>query len=230
LLDRNKWLLVWTHRQAFLDGIASTLVMAFFALVLALTIGVLFGLLSTSGKKSLSVISRVYVEFMQNTPVMLQAMFLFYAVTFSGVRGFTPLFCGIVTLGIYHGAYMAEVFRAGIQSIPFGQSDAAYSQGFTHVSGMLYIILPQTIKIILPPMVNQVVNLIKNTSCMFLVGGAVDLISRTNAFAVGEGTGAAAGQAYIVSGIIFFMICFPLSSLAARWENRLKTRDVAPTT
>ena len=61
---------------------------------------------------------------------------------------------------------------------------------------------------------------------MFLVGGAVDLISRTNAFAVGEGTGAAAGQAYIVSGIIFFVICFPLSTLASRWEMRLKTRDV----
>lgn len=77
-------------------------------------------------------------------------------------------------------------------------------------------------------MVNQVVNLIKNTSCMFLAGGAVDLISRTNAFAVGEGTASAAGQGYIIGGVIFFVICFPLSTLASRWENRLKTRDVSP--
>ena len=228
MFDVNRWLMVWTHRQAFTDGLLSTLIMAFFALGLALLIGVLFGLLSTSGNKGLRLLARVYVEFMQNTPVMLQAMFLFYAVTFSNVKGFTPLLCGIIILGVYHGAYMAEVIRAGIQSIPSGQSDAAYSQGFTHITGMFYIILPQTIKIILPPMVNQVVNLIKNTSCMFLVGGAVDLISRTNAFAVGEGTGAAAGQAYIVSGIIFFLVCFPLSTLAARWEKRLKSRDVAP--
>jgi len=217
--------MVWTHRQAFIDGLGSTVIMAFFALILALAVGVLFGLMSTTDKRAPRIVARIYVEFMQNTPVMLQAMFLFYAVTFAGVIGFTPLICGIIILGVYHGAYMAEVIRAGIQSISFGQLEAALSQGFTRVSGMFYIILPQTIKIILPPMVNQVVNLIKNTSCMFLVGGAVDLISRTNAFAVGEGTGAAAGQAYIVSGIIFFLICFPLSTIASRWESRLKSRD-----
>lgn len=73
-------------------------------------------------------------------------------------------------------------------------------------------------------------NLIKNTSCMFLAGGAVDLISRTNAFAVGEGTGSAAGQGYIIGGVIFFVICFPLSMLASRWEKKLKARDVATVT
>ena len=199
--------------------------MAVFALFIALALGIVFGLMSTTKAKPVRVIARVYVEFMQNTPVMMQAMFLFYAVTFAGVKGFSPLLCGIIILGVYHGAYMSEVIRAGIQSISKGQTEAAYSQGFTHVGSMVNIILPQTIKIILPPMVNQVVNLIKNTSCMFLVGGAVDLISRTNAFAVGEGTGAAAGQAYIAAGIIFFVICFPLSTLASRWEKRLKARD-----
>ena len=109
--------------------------------------------------------------------------------------------------------------------MPVGQSEAAYSQGFGQIATMWYIILPQTIKIILPPMVNQVVNLIKNTSCMFLAGGAVDLISRTNAFAVGEGTGSAAGQCYIIGGIIFFAICFPLSMLSSHWEKKLKARD-----
>lgn len=217
--------MLWIHRQSFIDGTVATIVMAACALVLALALSVLFGLMSTTRKRPLRVVARVYVEFMQNTPVMLQAMFLFYAVTFAGVRGFSPMLCGIIILGVYHGAYMSEVIRAGIQSISKGQTEAAYSQGFTHVGTMIQIILPQTIKIILPPMVNQVVNLIKNTSVMFLVGGAVDLISRTNAFAVGEGTGGAAGQAYILAGVIFFLICFPLSTLAARWEARLKARD-----
>ncbi len=161
---------------------------------------------------------------------MLQALFLFYAVTFSGIKGFTALTCGVIALGVYHGAYISEVIRAGINSVPKGQSEAAYSQGFSHAAAMFYIVLPQTLKIILPPMVNQVVNLIKNTSCMFLAGGAVDLISRTNAFAVGEGTGSAAGQGYILGGIIFFVICFPLSTLASRWENKLKNRDVISVT
>lgn len=226
MFDADKWSLVWTHRQTFIDGTLSTLLMALFGLMLALAIGIIIGFMATSHSKPLKAVARVYVEIIQNTPVMLQALFLFYAVTFSGVKGFSPLLCGIIALGIYHGAYISEVIRSGIQSVPKGQSEAAYSQGFGQIATMFYIILPQTIKVILPPMVNQVVNLIKNTSCMFLAGGAVDLISRTNAFAVGEGTGSAAGQGYIVGGLIFFVICFPLSMIASHWEKKLKEQDV----
>lgn len=225
MFDIEKWEMVWKHRQSFFDGTISTIVMALFGLMIAMILGVVFGLMSTSGRKPLRVISRIYVEFIQNTPLMLQALFLFYSVAFSGIKGFTALLCGIIALGIYHGAYISEVVRAGIGSVPKGQSEAAYSQGFSELQTMFLIVLPQTIKVILPPMVNQVVNLIKNTSCMFLAGGAVDLISRTNAFAVGEGTASAAGQGYIIGGVIFFVICFPLSTLASRWENNLKRRE-----
>lgn len=227
MFDAEKWGLVWTHRQTFIDGTVSTLIMALFGLVLAMAIGITVGLMATSHAKPLRAVARAYVELIQNTPVMLQALFLFYAVTFAGIKGFSALLCGIIALGIYHGAYISEVIRTGIQSVPKGQSEAAFSQGFGRIATMAYIVLPQTIKIILPPMVNQVVNLIKNTSCMFLAGGAVDLISRTNAFAVGEGTGSAAGQGYIIGGVIFFVICFPLSMLASHWEKKLKERDVA---
>lgn len=227
MFESEKWEIVWNHRQSFIDGTISTVIMALAGLAIALILGVIFGLMSTSQSKPPRIISRIYVEFIQNTPLMLQALFLFYSVAFSGVKGFTALMCGIVALGIYHGAYISEVVRAGITSVPKGQSEAAYSQGFSQLQTMFLIVLPQTIKVILPPMVNQVVNLIKNTSCMFLAGGAVDLISRTNAFAVGEGTASAAGQGYIIGGVIFFVICFPLSTLASRWENRLKNRDVS---
>ena len=80
---------------------------------------------------------------------------------------------GIYAVGIYHGAYIAEVVRAGITSIPVGQSEAAASQGFTYTQTMRWIILPQTIKIILPPLINQMVNLIKNTSVIALIGGRI---------------------------------------------------------
>ena len=89
---------------------------------------------------------------------------------------------------------------------------------------MYYIIIPQSIKIILPPLVNQVVNIIKNTSCLYLIGGA-DLISLTYSFVTGENTGGAYAPAYLVSGILFFIICFPLSTLASVWENSLKKRE-----
>ena len=119
---------------------------------------------------------------------------------------------------------MAEVIRAGIQSIHKGQFEAAQSQGFDYFETMYYIILPQSIKIILPPMVNQVVNLVKNTSCLYIIGGT-DLISLTYNFVTGASTGGAYGPAYLVCGLLFFVFCYPLSKLASNWENNLKKRD-----
>lgn len=205
-------------------GLENTAVTALFALLLSLVLGILFGLLATSGKKPLVFLARVYVEVIQNTPVLLQMCFLYYALAFSN-HSIGIINTGILTLGVYHGAYMAEVVRAGIEAIPKGQFEAACSHGFGYLQRMYYVILPQSIKIILPPMVNQVVNLIKNTSCLYIVGGA-DLISVTYSFVTGENTGGAYAPAYLVSGLLFFLVCCPLSSLASMWETSLKRRDV----
>ena len=223
IFSERAWNKVWLYRTVFLNGLGTTAETAVFGLILALALGILFGLMATSNKKVLRGISRVYVEFFQNTPVLLQLCFLYYALAFSG-NSIGILATGCIALGIYHGAYMAEVVRSGIQAVPKGQFEAAQSQGFNYVERMYYIILPQSIKIILPPMVNQVVNLIKNTSCLYIIGGT-DLISITYSFVTGENTGGAYGPAYLVSGILFFIVCFPLSTLASRWEQSLKNRD-----
>ena len=223
IFSERAWNNVWLYRTGFLKGLGTTAETAVFGLILALALGILFGLMATSNKKVLRGISRVYVEFFQNTPVLLQLCFLYYALAFSG-NSIGILATGCIALGIYHGAYMAEVVRSGIQAVPKGQFEAAQSQGFNYVERMYYIILPQSIKIILPPMVNQVVNLIKNTSCLYIIGGT-DLISITYSFVTGENTGGAYGPAYLVSGILFFIVCFPLSTLASRWEQSLKNRD-----
>ncbi len=219
------WRKVWTYRLTFLLGLWNTVRTAFLGLLLSVALGVIFGLMATSGKKSLKRISRVYVELIQNTPLLLQMCFVYYAFAFSG-HSLSIIFTGVLALGVYHGAYMAEVIRAGIEAIPKGQFEAAHSQGFGYVSTMSEIILPQSIKIILPPMVNQVVNLIKNTSCLYIIGGA-DLISLTYSFVTGATTGGAYAPAYLVSGLLFFIICFPLSTLATVWETALKKRERA---
>ena len=210
IISARAWGKVWAYRSTFLLGLLNTVETAIFAILLALVLGVIFGLMATSGKKILQVISRVYVEIMQNTPILLQLCFFYYALAFSGHS------IGILPTGI--------VVRAGIESIPKGQFEAAQSQGFTYVERMYYIILPQSIKIILPPMVNQIVNLIKNTSCLYIIGGA-DLISLTYSFVTGENTGGAYAPAYLVSGLLFFIICYPLSKTASVWEIHLKKRD-----
>lgn len=225
MFKAESWAALFRDYRVFGNGLISTIQMALVGFVIAFILGVIFGLFATSGKKPLMIISRIYVEFFQNTPLMLQGLFLFYAVTFSGFRGLSPLGAGMIALGIYHGAYFSEVIRAGIEAVPIGQPEASYSQGFTYLQTMQYIVVPQTVKIILPPMVNQVVALIKNTSCMLLVGGAVDLISTTNAYAVGASTAKYAAAAYVFSGILFFAICFPLSTMASYWEQKLKQRD-----
>lgn len=223
VFSADAWQKVWTFRSTFLLGLGNTVKTAVLAMLIALFLGIVVGLMATSGKKALGVLTRVYVEFIQNTPLLLQMCFLYYALAFSGHSiGIIPT--GILALGIYTGAYMAEVIRAGIESVPRGQFEAAQSQGFGYLQRMYYIILPQSIKIILPPMVNQVVHLFKNTSCLYIVGGA-DLISVTYNFVTGASTGGAYAPAYIISGVLFFIVCFPLSTLATTWENSLKKRD-----
>lgn len=223
LFSADAWGKIWTYHDTFLLGLFNTATMAFFALIISLVMGIILGLMATSEKKILKGISRVYVELIQNTPLILQLCFLYYALSFAGYS-MGIIFAGIVTLGIYHGAYMAEVVRAGICAIPKGQFEAAQAQGFNYFEKMYYIILPQSIKIILPPMVNQVVNLIKNTSCLYIIGGS-DLISLTYSFVTGSQTGGAYAPAYMITGLLFFAVCYPLSTLAGMWENSLKNRD-----
>lgn len=223
IFSENAWLKVWTYRGTFGLGLLNTVETAIAGVLFSLAIGIVLGLMATSKKRILKGISRIYVELIQNTPLLLQICFLYYALAFSG-HSLGILVTGIISLGIYHGAYMAEVIRAGIEAIPKGQFEAAESQGFGYIGKMFFIILPQSIKIILPPMVNQVVNLIKNTSCLYIIGGA-DLISLTYSFVTGATTGGAYAPAYLVSGALFFIICYPLSKLASVWEENLKKRD-----
>lgn len=223
VFSKEAWVKVWVYRGTFVLGLLNTIKTAIIGVSLAMLIGIILGLMGAGEKKAAKGISRIYVEVIQNTPLLLQVCFLYYALAFSGHSiGIIP--AGIISLGIYHGAYMAEVIRAGIEAVPKGQSEAAASQGFGYIGKMYYIILPQSIKIILPPMVNQVVNLIKNTSCLYIIGGA-DLISLTYSFVTGATTGGAYAPAYLLSGALFFLICFPLSKAAGIWENNLKRRD-----
>ena len=221
LFSLESWSTVWTHRESFLLGLGNTLQTAVCALALAFIIGAALGLMSTSGSKLLRIIA-AFTSSSSRHPLLLQLCFLYYALAFAGVS-LGVIRTGIIALGVYTGAYMGEVVRAAIESVPKGQFEAAQAQGFNYLQRMGYIILPQSIPVMLPPMVNQVVNLFKNTSCLYIVGGA-DLISVTYSFVTGASTGGAYAPAYIVCGLIFFVVCFPLSTLAARWEASLKER------
>ena len=217
----KRWALLFNDRDVFISGFLVTLRVAFLALTLAIALGVLFGLFSVSRKKLLMAISRVYIEFFQNTPLAIQVFFYYFALPFVGIN--IPVeVLGILGVGLYHGAYVAEVVRAGIQSIPSGQMEAAKSQGFVFTQAMRYIIIPQTVKIILPPLTNQAVNLIKNTSVLSVISGG-DLMFSANVWS-SSGT-LSYGPAFLTAGILYFLICFPLATWARRYEERLKSKE-----
>jgi putative glutamine transport system permease protein len=216
-----RWQRLFDEYPLFLEGFGITILVSLCALLLALVLGIVFGLFSTSGKKFLRMISRIYVEFFQNTPLAVQVFFTYNALPYIGVK-LDVFVIGMVCVGIYHGAYVSEVVRAGITSIPRGQMDAARSQGFSYIQAMRWIILPQTLTIVLPPLGNQAVNLIKNTSVLALIAGG-DLMYRSQSWAA-NGT-LSYGPAYVMTGLLYFLLCFPLVTWARRQEVRLKNRS-----
>ncbi len=155
-----KWEDTLAHWQMFASGLGFTLGVSILALILAGVIGVISGMMATGKIAILRYCSRIYVEVFQNTPLVIQLFFLYFALPPMGIN-LDVFTIGVLGIGAYHGAYMSEVVRSGINSIPKGQFEAATSQGFSYIEQMMYIILPQSIKIILPPATNQAVNLIK---------------------------------------------------------------------
>lgn len=217
----DKWERLFADWQPFAQGFLTTLTIALLALALALLLGIVFGVFSSSHISVLKGVSRVYVEFIQNIPLVIQIFFLYNGLPLAGIM-LDKFTIGVLGVGVYTGAYISEVVRAGIQSIPVGQLEAAKSQGFTHVQAMRYIILPQTVKIILPPLTNQAVNLIKNTSVLAMIAGG-DLMYRADSWASSQ---LMYGPAYVTTGLLYFVLCFPLATWARNYEQKLKSHDI----
>lgn len=238
LLDPRRWQITFDSIDAFWDGFFVTLQVVVWGLILALALGTILGVFSTTRSRVLRAISRVYVEFYQNTPLPVQVIFMYLmgpqllqlATGSAAPVPIPSVVLGFVGVGLYHAAYVAEVIRTGIEAIPRGQMEAALSQGFTRVQAYIYIILPQTFKVILPPLCNQALNLVKNSSVLALVAGG-DLMYRSNSFVGTYGY----LQGYILACVMYFIICFPLSMLVQYLEKRSKRvpkakklRDIAP--
>lgn len=230
LLDAKRWELTLASMGDLWSGFGLTLKVVFAGLALSIALGTILGVFSTTRSNVLRAISRVYVEFYQNTPLPVQVFFMYMAGpkilqailhTDSPVR--TSAFAlGALGVGLYHAAYISEVIRTGIESVPRGQMEAALSQGFSRVQAYGYIILPQTFKVILPPLCNQTLNLVKNSSVLALIAGG-DLMYNADGFVSTYGY----LQGYIMACVLYFIICFPLALLVQWLEARSKRRPRA---
>jgi putative glutamine transport system permease protein len=210
-----KWVALFQEWPTFAQGFGITVLASFLSLALALALGIIFGVCGTAPWKIPRTISRIYVEFIQNTPLVIQVFFLYHGLPHIGIM-LPILTLGVIGIGVYHGAYIAEVVRAGIQAVPRGQFEAASSQGFTYLATMQHIIIPQAQRMIYPPLANQAVNLVKNTSVLAIVAGG-DLMYHADSWASNN---LFYGPAYVVTGILYLVICIPLAILARQLERK----------
>jgi len=154
---------------SLLSGLGVTIEIAVISLILAVILGIILGIFSISTSKILKTISTVYIYIVRGTPLMIQALFLFFGVGQALNIRFDPMAAAIITLTVNASAYMAEIFRGGIQAVDNGQMEAARSLGLGYYKAMRKVILPQAIKIMVPSILNQFIVTLKDTSILSVI-------------------------------------------------------------
>ncbi|WP_033170132.1 amino acid ABC transporter permease [Selenomonas sp. ND2010] len=151
-----------------LEGSEITLEIFFVTLIIALPLGMLAALGRLSSLKLLSRLVEFYIWLMRGTPLMLQLLFVYFALPMVGIR-LPDIAAALLAFTLNYAAYFAEIFRAGIQSVPKGQYEAAKTLGMSYPQTMRRIILPQVFRMVLPPVSNETINLVKDTSLVYIL-------------------------------------------------------------
>ena len=150
------------------EGSKVTLEIFFVTLILALPLGMLASLARLSSCRPLSFLMEFYIWLMRGTPLMLQLLFVYFALPMIGIM-LPDLAAALLAFTLNYAAYFAEIFRSGIQAVPKGQYEAAKTLGMSYTQTMRRIILPQVIRIVLPPVSNETINLVKDTSLIYIL-------------------------------------------------------------
>lgn len=205
-----------TYGGTLLYGLGQTLLCSLLALIFSLIIGTFFALLEESPSKFGRGVARVYIEIFRNIPLLVITMFFYVVFPLYVIKmnGFTA---GTIGLTLYTSAFIAETVRAGIQSVDPGQMEGARANGLSFWQAMRYIVLPQAFRYVIPPLGNQFVNLVKNSSTLAFVGG-FDLMYQGNVIASSSLETIAA---YSTVGVLYLVITMPISYYMRYLEKRL---------
>lgn len=197
------------------DGILVTFQVTISSIALALVFGLITGLGRISRNKYINLIASTYVEIVRGVPLLVQLFYIYYAL---GRFVHVPdLLAAVISMSVCYGAYMGEVFRAGITAIPVGQTEAARSLGFNRAQTMYHVILPQAWRTILPPVGNEFIALLKDTSLVSILGVA-DLLRRGREFA---SESFQYFETFTMVAVIYLIITLILSKLVSIMEERL---------
>ncbi|TAF03825.1 MAG: ABC transporter permease subunit [Nostocales cyanobacterium] len=171
----NSFSLIWQSLPTLLTGVVVTLQLAFLSVVCGLVGGSLIGIMRLSAIKPVRWLARAYIDFFRGTPLLVQIFMIYFGLpAFCQELGFTwslnRLVAGVIALSLNSAAYIAEIVRAGIQSIEIGQSEAARSLGLNSLQTMRYVIFPQAFRRMIPPLGNEFISLLKDTSLVAVIG------------------------------------------------------------
>lgn len=205
---------------SLLKGLQVTLELFVLTLLFSIPLGLPFALGSNSKIYPIRWFCKTYIWVFRGTPLMLQLFFFYFFLPITMGIKFAPFTTAVITFVLNYAAYLAEIYRAGIESIDKGQYEAAQSLGLSKTRTMFGIILPQTVKRVIPPVSNEVITLVKDTALVYVIG-------------VGELLKAAKGAvnrdvnvtAYFIAALIYLFFTFILTVLSRRMEKRFSKHE-----
>ncbi|MGJ9383173.1 nickel transporter [Salipaludibacillus neizhouensis] len=198
-------------------GLQVTLFITFVGVIIGFILGTIFGLARLSKSKIIYGLATVYIELVRGTPILVQALFLYFAVSdFFGIN-FDAVTAGIIAIAINAGAYIAEIVRGGVESVDKGQMEAGRSIGLSSTQTMRYIIWPQAFRRMIPPLGNQFIISLKDTSIFAVISvGEVTFLLRQYVSTTGE-----TFVPYIMLCLAYLVITIPAMLILRRVERRL---------
>ncbi len=215
---------IWSSLPVILHGLWLTIEFSVIAIVLEVIFGLVAALMRLSKVSFLKWLATAYVELFRSTPLLVQLFFIVIGLPsilplndIFGPRIY-PILGAIVTLGLNEGAYVTEIVRAGILGVDRGQKEAAASIGMNGYQTMRYIVLPQAFKRMIPPLVNQAAQTIKDTSLLAPIG-IVEMLYKSQTIIAETFK---AFQIYALVAVLYFILIFTVSKLAAYTERRLQ--------
>lgn len=248
------YILGWhTTREVYfanilLQGLGATIRISVYASVLALIFGTILGIARCSSNLTIRMLARTYLELLRNIPPVVVIFIFFFFLSqqlidflnlerwargiarqdnnavweffFGEMRRFPSLIAGVIVLALFESAFVGEIIRAGIQSIPKGQREAARSIGMSHAQELRYIVLPQAVRKVVPPLANQFISLIKDSAILSLIS-VQELTYKTLELVASSRM---IFEAWLTTAGFYFVICFGLSRLFARFEKRSDNR------
>lgn len=214
-------------RIYFLQGLGLTVEFCFISMPLAIVFGLLLALMSRAKHRLLRIPARAYVEFFRNTPLLVQMLAIYWGLLFLPAQLLNPFTAGVATLVLNYAAYECENIRAGLGAVDRGQGEAAESLGMSFFQSLRHVVLPQTISVVMPPILNDLIYMFKDSSIL-------SVITITELTEQSTGLGRRIPSSYwefiVIGAIIYLLLSLPLARLARIVEARLRSVTFVPRT